>query len=199
MTRDEMWDDMIAKEQIRQAMARYARGVDRRDEALIRTAYHEDSVDDHGLGFSGTGYELAASVNNLPSAWENIIHLLGQHLIEVDGDEAVSEVYFTNHQIMRDDEGREWDWQTCGRYLDRWERRDGEFKIKNRRVVIDRMRTEENAARWPGPDHDVPKHAPGLPPLDAEAVSTMVFGTHGLEDVSYAFLGLARDASGALR
>jgi SnoaL-like domain len=127
-------------------MARYARGVDRRDEALIRSVYHEDSIDDHGLGFSGTGYELAASVNNLPPAWENIIHLLGQHLIEVDGDEAVSEVYFSNNQIMRDDEGREWDWQTSGRYLDRWERRDGEFKIKNRRVVVDRMRTEPPAA-----------------------------------------------------
>ena len=39
---------MLDKDDIRDAIYRYARGVDRGDLALIRTAYHADAWDEHG-------------------------------------------------------------------------------------------------------------------------------------------------------
>ena len=38
--------------EIREAMMRYARGMDRRDRELLRSAYHDGAVDDH-VGFIG--------------------------------------------------------------------------------------------------------------------------------------------------
>jgi hypothetical protein len=38
--------------EIRDCMMRYARGMDRRDRELLRSAYHDGAVDDH-VGFVG--------------------------------------------------------------------------------------------------------------------------------------------------
>ena len=45
----ELWD----REQIRQCLHRYARGVDRFDRELILSAFHPDALDEHGK-FVGT-------------------------------------------------------------------------------------------------------------------------------------------------
>jgi SnoaL-like domain len=189
MTRDEMIDDLIAKEEIRQAMARYSRGIDRRDEKLVRSAYHEDSVDDHGLGFGGSGYDIAAGTQAFPPEWKMTTHFLGQHLIEVDGDRASSEVYFESHQIIQAPDNVEWDWEVGGRYLDHWERRgEGEFLITKRVVVYDWMRTTPNRTPWAGPDHDVPKVSHGAEPLPAAILAATAFGKAGPEDISYEYV-----------
>jgi hypothetical protein len=182
-------DDLIAKEEIRQAMARYSRGIDRRDEELVRSAYHEDSFDNHGFGFQASGWDLAAAVrpdgNGFPLEWKQTTHFLGQHLIEVDGDEATSEVYFLAFTRLEDDDGLEWDQVASGRYVDRWERRDGEFKIAERTVIYDRSRTDALPTIWPGPDHDVPKVKIGGDALDTEGTA---FGEPGPNDPSYDLL-----------
>ena len=42
--------ELLDKQQIHEALMRYARGVDRGDAALICSAYHPDAVDEHGVG-----------------------------------------------------------------------------------------------------------------------------------------------------
>ena len=39
---------LIDKQEIRDCMARYARGVDRADWEAVRDTYHDDAYDDHG-------------------------------------------------------------------------------------------------------------------------------------------------------
>ncbi|MBT5754390.1 MAG: SnoaL-like domain-containing protein [Acidimicrobiaceae bacterium] len=39
---------LIDKDEIRDVLMRYGRGVDRLDEELLRSCYHPDSHDDHG-------------------------------------------------------------------------------------------------------------------------------------------------------
>jgi len=194
-SRDEQIDDMLGQLEIMGAMARYSRGIDRRDEDLLKTVYHEDSVDDHGWGLSAGGWDVAALVrrdgNGFPDEWKLTTHFLGQQLIEVDGDRAESEVYFISHSIF-DHDGKEWDLVSAGRYLDKWERRDGAFKIARRTVVYDWIRTDPVNTQWPGPDHDVPKMYHGGAALPAEGNA---YGTSGPEDPSYALLEMFQATS----
>jgi hypothetical protein len=188
MDREQVLDDLAAKEEIRQAMARYSRGIDRRDEALLQSVYHEDSTDDHGWGLAAGGWDIAALVRRdgkgFPDEWKLTSHFLGQHLIDVAGDEAVSEVYFIATNIIEHD-GRDWAQVSSGRYLDRWERREGQFKIAHRQVIYDWWRTDANDTPWPGPDHEVAKMYHGGAALDP---STNVYGAPGPEDKSYELL-----------
>lgn len=56
MTTDVELSERVARLEARagilDCVQRYARGMDRRDRALLRSAYHDDAVDDH-VGFVG--------------------------------------------------------------------------------------------------------------------------------------------------
>jgi len=49
---------LLDKQSICEVLVTYCRGVDRCDEDLIRSAFHENSYDDHGY-WKGPGQELA--------------------------------------------------------------------------------------------------------------------------------------------
>jgi hypothetical protein len=188
MSETDAWAELLAKQQIVDAMARYARGIDRRDEALVRSVYHEDSMDNHGFGMDAPGWQLAAMVRKdgtgFPLEWTSTSHLLGQHYIVVDGDSAVSEVYFEYAARLQDPEGTEWRLVNSGRYLDRWLRRDGVFRIIRRTVVYDgQVHCEPVRANWPGPDHSVPKVVWGGAEMPT---GQTVWGSDGPDDASYA-------------
>jgi hypothetical protein len=193
--RDQLIDEMLAKLDIMEAMARYSRGIDRRDEELLKTVYHEDSQDDHGWGLSAGGWDVAALVrrdgNGFPDEWKQTTHFLGQHLIEVEGDRAESEVYFISHSIFEHD-GKDHDLVSAGRYVDKWERRDGHFKISQRTVIYDWIRTDPANSKWPGPDHDVPKMFHGGAALPTEG---NVYGSPGPEDATYQLLDMFKAGS----
>ena len=71
-------------------------------------------------------------------------HMIGQVNIKVDGSQAVGEVYFQAfHKVVQD--GEEKDLFISGRYVDRYERRDGAWKISFRSEVNDWSRTEADA------------------------------------------------------
>jgi hypothetical protein len=191
MNREQAIEDLIAKEQIRQAMARYSRGIDRLDEAIVKTVYHDASHDDHGFGMTGAGWDLAALCRRdgtgFPEEWKATTHFLGSHLIEVDGDDAASEVYFLSWSIFDDPDGVEWALVCSGRYVDRWERRDGEFAVAARTVIYDWFNTEKRSTTWPGPDHDVAKPFHGAAPSD---LGETFRGSAGPGDPSYELLRL---------
>ena len=44
--------NLIDKAEILECMHRYCRGIDRLDRAMVRSAYHDDAIDDH-IGYSG--------------------------------------------------------------------------------------------------------------------------------------------------
>jgi ketosteroid isomerase-like protein len=190
MDRDEALEVLLAEREIRNAIAQYARGVDRQDEELVRSTYHEDATDNHGYTVVESGFDLAALVNpnnpnSFPDEWAITHHFIGNTLIEVDGDRAASETYHVA-TMRADHDGRRYDLTVFGRYVDRWERRDGgPFKVSERIVVHDAIRTED-VRIWPGPDTDVPKMYFGGPALPADDV---VHGRPAPEDVSYSVLG----------
>lgn len=126
----------IARLEIMDVLARYAHAVDRQDFELARTCYHEDAHDDHGR-YSGDVEGLIAFFGQLGGKLEITVHLLGQHLFVFDGpDVADVETYSLFYQRLKDAPMRE---AVMGavRYLDRFERRDGEWRIARRQVVLD--------------------------------------------------------------
>ncbi len=122
--------------EIQQALLRYCRGVDRGDRELIKSAYHPDGIDDHGPMFKGPGVEFADFiVNELDKSSAICHHFITNTFIELDGDTARVETYCFSFNSKFDPEGGVD--IVPNRYLDRFERRDGAWKIAHRKVVID--------------------------------------------------------------
>jgi ketosteroid isomerase-like protein len=117
--------ELLAKDEIRDVLARLARGTDRRDAALIRSCYHPDAVDDHGA-FRGSPAEFAEWVPKTLSLFACTMHVLGNVSIELAGDVAHVETYCTAHHVFPPDApGGARDAILGLRYLDRFERRGG--------------------------------------------------------------------------
>jgi hypothetical protein len=125
---------------IRHLFARHCRGMDRVDAEMIANCYWPGAIDDHGM-FVGSGADFAVKPER--SSPDNISahHHLGQSLIEVHGTLALSETYFFYTGIRGYADGSRWV-EVHGRYLDRLELRDGEWKLLYRKVVIDASREQ---------------------------------------------------------
>lgn len=142
----ELLAELADREAIRDCLYRYCRGVDRCDEEWLRSAYWEDAHDDHVI-FSGTREALVAWVIPLLRAREATSHSLSNIIIRMHGERADVESYFQGYHVARDDGGSRAFLQG-GRYLDRLERRGGEWRIAARKVVIDWFREFADAGDW---------------------------------------------------
>lgn len=142
------FEELIDHHRIRQTLERYCRGIDRLDAGLIDSVYWEDSTDDHGI-YVGPGPGFSAFiVPMLREAFERTMHVIGQSNIAVHGDRAAADTYFVAYHTRREDGAGVID-VAAGRYADRLERRGGEWRIKDRTVVMDWVETRrglENAA-----------------------------------------------------
>ncbi|MGA7465476.1 nuclear transport factor 2 family protein [Mycobacterium sp.] len=115
-------------------MQRYARGMDRRDRALLRSAYHDGAVDDH-VGFVGEVDDFIDWAFAYHATQTRYQHYLLNHSVDIDGDEAHTETYYlffgtdrepANHMTI-----------SGGRYVDRLERRNGRWAIVDRVCVVE--------------------------------------------------------------
>ena len=160
------WAD---KAECTELVARVARAIDRRDAALLASLFHPDATDDHGM-FAGTASDFIAFVMPLLATMKQTQHVLGQTLVELAGDRAASETYFVAHHTLAGPDGDIF-MIAAGRYLDRFERREGVWKIAHRHAVYD-----WNSA---GPSTDS---------FDRANPGTWTYGSAGKEDRSYAHL-----------
>jgi hypothetical protein len=160
---------LIAKDQIRDLCARYMRGQDRLDHALQLGTFWPDATTDYGI-FKGSGPDFVAFAQALLAEHIANQHLIGQHLIEFDeavADRAYGEVYYyAFHRIL--DQGVPTDMVICGRYLDRYERRAGEWRFAHRTELVDWARKEPAADGFLATD-----------------LSACLLGRHDTQDRSY--------------
>lgn len=145
---------LIDKDEIRDVMGRYVRGVDRLDWEAVRACFHLDATDHHG-DFHGARDDFIAWVSANHAKVAKSTHLLGSILIEfATPDRAAVESYFaatlelaaeaTGHREMLVDEAQTGDpgrirVEVLGRYADVFERRDGAWRIAKRRVAFDTL------------------------------------------------------------
>jgi len=121
-------------------MARYCRGVDRGDKELIKSAYHADGRDERGAAKGPPADFANEVVDRMDKSGTVGQHHITNVYLEIDGDRAIGETYF---MALVPETGASLRY-SFGRYLDTFERRNGAWKIKERKVVLDFIPTDEN-------------------------------------------------------
>ena len=136
-------DELLAKQEITELVGLYMRGLDRLDKTLLRSTFHDDATTDYGFFKGGPDDFVEMAYTALQDHAANH-HMIGQVLIDVEGEIAFGEVYFQAfHRLLGDgSEGEERDLFLSGRYVDRYEKREGVWKIAFRSEVNDWSRND---------------------------------------------------------
>ena len=134
-------DELLAKQQIYELSCKYMRALDRGDVELMRSVFFEDAWCEYGF-LNTSGPEFAEFTMMALGGHVANHHMIGNVLIEVEGDEAFGEVYFhAYHKVAAASGDGFEDIIIAGRYLDRYERRGGEWRIAYRSERNDWSRT----------------------------------------------------------
>lgn len=128
---------VAAERAIRRCLADYCRGIDRCDAELVASVYHPDATDDHG-SFVGLGIDFArlatAKLRNYARA---TTHFIGEPIIDFESATvALVETPVLAWHRVADSDG-EFLENFSGRYFDRFECRDGDWRIADRRLTHD--------------------------------------------------------------
>ena len=159
-------EKLADRQDIVDCLTRFSRGMDRLDRDIFLSAFHADAIIAAG-SFVGGVVELWD--------WSSAMHEAGQvathhNLLnitcDVDGDTAHTETYYLFVGRNRDESN----WIAGGRYIDRLERRGGEWKIA--------LRT--NAIEWSGIVPTMP-----IPFADVPDIHVNGAPSRGREDPSY--------------
>lgn len=166
---------VIDKFALHELVLRYCRAIDRRDYALLRSLYHDDAIDDHGRLFCGSAQEYVEWLPSMLARYEATVHSITNALFALDGDSAEGEIYTVAYHRTHPPEAREI--VIGGRYLDRYERRNGEWRFLRRWLALDWVdERAHNDRAW----------------ARSEAASNP--GQPNLNDPSYRYLALLRRA-----
>lgn len=139
-------DDVKDQLAIQQVLYRYARGIDRCDETALKSVWWPLAQADYGEG-NVDAIQWSAAVLPALSTMLRTQHFLGNMLIELAGDAATVETYCRAYHEIESEDGPI-EMEVGGRYLDRFERRDGEWRIAHRRYVLDWNRNTPSTAQW---------------------------------------------------
>ena len=135
--------DLCARREILRLNATYTRGLDRLMPEVVRGVFHDDAYYDCGT-YTGDAAGFVKFAIGFLGEMRQSHHQLGQALIDVKGNRASGEVYFTAfHRVVLD--GNDTDLFIAGRYIDEYEDRGGGWKIAKRCLLVDWARTEPAA------------------------------------------------------
>ena len=146
MTQDRL-HDAADKIEIMDLSANYMRGLDRLDGELERSVFWDDAFCSYGIYEGGPDGFVEYCQKALVSHASNH-HFIGQVNIELDGDEAFGEVYYQAFHRVRNADDEDRDLFISGRYVDRYERREGTWRIAYRSELVDWVREEAAADSW---------------------------------------------------
>lgn len=167
--------ELLDKEAIRSLVQTYCNAADRHDHDKMRTLYWDDAIDDHGAMSSGPAMDFIDKLPEIQAPMEILHHNVTSMNIAVDGDYAEGEIYILAfHKVRAED--RSFDVLVGGRFLDKYSKRDGEWRYQHHRILADWTFVND-------PSHVDLKH----PFLDGAYI-----GKPGPEDPSYEFFRLIR-------
>ena len=145
-------DELLSEAAIRNIQICYCRAIDRMDFDLLRTCFHSDATADYGFFTGGVDEFIAMAKDGLRS-YVSTTHFTGNQLVEVNGDSAWAEHYtVATHRCPADENGPLRDFVTIVRYVDRLERREGNWRIAKRVLILDSCRTDPVLELGPLPE-----------------------------------------------
>lgn len=124
--------ELVDRHEIHQVMLRYARGLDRLDNALARSCYWDDATEDHGH-FVGPPDDFIRWADRTTLMFESTQHGLLNHFCDLDGDDAYCETYYQFTGVAAEPPH----FVSTGRYVDHFQKRNGEWRIANRVTVVE--------------------------------------------------------------
>ncbi len=149
-------EQLLDRQDILDCLIRFSRGMDRFDRELFLSAFHEDAVIAAGP-FVGDPVALYDWASNLHEQGQSATHHnLLNHTCDIAGDVAHTETYYLFVGRNRDATN----WIAGGRYIDRLERRNGNWKIA--------LRT--NAIEWSGMVPTMPVPFADVPGINLNGV-----------------------------
>ena len=164
--------DWAARTAISDVLALYCHAIDRRRWDLMDKCFHPDASFSFGP-VEGTWREFVEIAKGMIDPLPLTHHQLGQSAIVFDGERASVETYLTaTHRVPAGAAsdgvfpGRGVDYHAviAGRYVDRFERRDSQWRIARRVGTID----------WRH-DHNLPADVPPFVPLQPDPAADFSF------------------------
>ena len=137
---DQIIQELADKQAITEIIYRYARGLDRMDVDMTLSCWHDGGTDNHGALFNGTAEAFVEWLWPIHAAMETTQHTINNILIELDGDRAGTESYYTVYLRTKADDGFV-DIVGGGRYCDNFEKIDGVWRIRHRESIGDWVQT----------------------------------------------------------
>ena len=130
---------LLAKDAISDAILRFARGADGSDLEMMRSAYWPDGTDDHG-NFSGNALEFTEFAIEVLKRFRVTMHFITNIAVTfpTDGQAHAQSYFYAYHEhLPKPDSGLIMVTLVGGRYIDRFEERNGEWRIVARVVTME--------------------------------------------------------------
>jgi hypothetical protein len=126
-------EQLLDRQEITDCMARMSRGADRSDREAFLSAFHPDAVIAAGpfVGGPEALHDWADAFQR--ATYSQTFHKLLNSLFDIDGDTAHVETYYFFVGTV----GTETNLLAGGRYIDRFERRDGRWAIALRNNFVE--------------------------------------------------------------
>lgn len=141
--------ELLDRQKITDVLFRYARGIDRQDKELVRSAFFPDAIERHPEYHGDRDLFIELTWRDLTSLWRSQ-HFISNISIEFDGDRAYTECYarvvHLGHPAPPADSpfppGHVF--HGIHRYIDIFERRRGEWRIVDRTLALTATRNESH-------------------------------------------------------
>ena len=124
---------LMDRTEIYDCLIRYCRGADRLDREVMLSAYHPDALDDHGAVILQASEFVDWALDYHQEHQHTTQHAITNVTYDIQGDEAHVESYYSFWAANK----AKPDQLAHGRYIDRFERREGEWRIAARVCITD--------------------------------------------------------------
>ena len=139
---DTAMQEMVDEFALRKLVHAYCRAVDRGDFVQLQSLYHHDAVDAHGAFSAGSADDFLDHLTAARPYIRSMQHNITTVNFAISGHEAEGEIYTIAVHTLAGN-GRDVDLAVGGRYLDKYEKRDGAWKIVARTIVTDWARVTD--------------------------------------------------------
>ena len=131
--------DLLAEREIYRNLVQFAQAMDDRNWTLLDDVTTADIAADLGTGRLSGRADMVAVMRQFLDQCGTTQHMLGNVLIDINGDTARSQAYVADMHLGGDGND-DITFRTLGRYLDKWRKVDGRWlmceRVKENRATV---------------------------------------------------------------